>query len=99
MSGLNHFGLSLHPEKTRLIRFGRYAAEQSAQPKEGKPKTFDFLGFTHYCTLQRKGEFKVGRKTIRKRMINQIKAVQSELRRRMHEPLKPYDLDEALGVT
>lgn len=84
---LNHFGLSLHPKKTRLIRFGRYATEQRARHKEGKPKTFDFLGFTHYCTVRRNGEFKVGRKTIRKRMINQIKAVQSELRRRMHEPI------------
>jgi len=81
---LNHFGLSLHPEKICLIRFGRYATAQGVERKEGKPKTFDFLGFTHYCTVQRNGEFKVGRKTIRKRLINQIKAAQHELRRRMH---------------
>jgi RNA-directed DNA polymerase len=55
--------------------------------KEGKPKTFDFLGFTHYCTERRNGGFKVGRKTIRKRQVNQINAVQRELRRRMHEPV------------
>ena len=84
---LNRFGLAVHPEKTRLIRFGRYANEQCAERKEGKPKTFDFLGFTHYCTVRRNGDFKVGRKTIRKRMINQIGAVQRELRRRMHEPI------------
>jgi RNA-directed DNA polymerase len=84
---LNKFGLTVHPEKTRLIRFGRYAKEQCVRGKEGKPKTLDFLGFTHYCTERRNGEFKVGRKTIRKRQVNQINAVQRELRRRMHEPV------------
>ena len=84
---LNKFGLAVHPKKTRLIRFGRFAREQCAVRKEGKPKTFDFLGFTHYCTVRRNGEFKVGRKTIRKRLVSQINAVQCELRRRMHEPI------------
>lgn len=84
---LNKFGLAVHPEKTRLIRFGRYAREQCVRRKEGKPESFDFLGFTHYCTKRRNGEFKVGRKTIRKRLVNQISAVQRELRRRMHEPV------------
>jgi RNA-directed DNA polymerase len=85
---LAKFGLKVHPEKTRLIRFGRYAAEQSARYGEGKLKTFDFLGFTHYCTVrQNGGGFKVGRKTIRKRLISQIKAIQRELRRRMHESI------------
>jgi RNA-directed DNA polymerase len=84
---LNKFGLTVHPEKTRLIRFGRYAKEQCVRGKEGKPKKFDFLGLTHYCTERRNGEFKVGRKTIRKRQVNQINAVQRELRRRMHEPV------------
>lgn len=84
---LNRFGLAVHPEKTRLIQFGRYAKEQCVKRNEGKPKTFDFLGFTHYCTVRQNGDFKVGRKTIRKRMVNQISAVQRELRRRMHEPI------------
>lgn len=84
---LSKFGLTIHPEKTRLIRFGRYAKTQCAARKEGKPETFDFLGFTHYCTVRRNGEYKVGRKTIRKRLISQINAVQYELRRRMHEPI------------
>jgi RNA-directed DNA polymerase len=83
---LSKFGLALHPEKTRLIRFGRHAVVQCAQHREGKPKSFDFLGFTHYCTKTRKGGFKLGRKTIKKRLINQIKAVQAQLRRRMHDP-------------
>ena len=84
---LNKFGLAVHPEKTRLIRFGRYAMEQCARRKKGKPETFDFLGFTHYCTKRRDGEFKMGRKTIRKRLVSQIDAVQRELRQRMHEPV------------
>lgn len=84
---LNKFGLAVHPEKTRLIRFGRYAKAQRARYKKGKPQTFDFLGFTHFCTERRNGDFKVGRKTIRKRLVNQINAVQRELRRRMHESI------------
>lgn len=84
---LQKFGLTVHTEKTRLIRFGRYAAAQRAKCGEGKPETFDFLGFTHYCTGRRNGDFKVGRKTSNKRLIKQIKAVQWELRRRMHEPV------------
>ncbi len=85
---LNKFGLAVHSEKTRLIRFGCYATEQSVRRKEGKPESFDVLGFTHYCTTRRNGEFKVvGRKTIRKRLVSQISAVQRELRRRMHEPV------------
>ncbi|MGK0168384.1 MAG: RNA-directed DNA polymerase [Gammaproteobacteria bacterium] len=81
------FGLAVHPEKTQLLRFGRFAAQHGAQYKRGKPKTFDFLGFTHYCTTKRNGEFKLGRKTLRKRGVQQIKAVQDELRRPMHDPI------------
>lgn len=82
---LDRFGLATHPEKTRLIRFGRYAAKQCVIAKAEKLQTFDFLGFTHYCTTRRNGEFKLGRKTIRKRLIKQINAVQVELRKRMHD--------------
>ena len=82
------FDLALHPEKTRLIRFGRYAAKQRAARGEGKPEVFDFLGFTHYCTRSRKwGSFVIGRKTIKKRMLRQLQAVKMELRERMHDPI------------
>lgn len=84
---LNYFGLSVHPDKTKLIRFGRYAASQSAERDQKRPDTFDFLGFTHYCTTRENDEFKVGRKTIRTRLIKQIKAVQDELRKRMHDAM------------
>ena len=81
------FGLELHPEKTRLIEFGRYAAERRARRGEGKPKTFDFLGFTHICSQGRDGRFTVKRKTARKRMQRKLKEVHEELRRRMHHPV------------
>jgi group II intron reverse transcriptase/maturase len=82
------FDLTLHPDKTRLIRFGRYAAGQRAERGEGKPEVFDFLGFTHYCTRSRKwGSFVIGRKTIKKRMLRMLEAVKMELRKRMHDPI------------
>ena len=84
---LQGFGLAVHPEKTRLIRFGRYAIRQRHERGEGRPETFDFIGFTHYCTTRQNGEFKVGRQTIRKRLVKQIQAVQLALRRRMHDPI------------
>ncbi len=66
---MRKFELVLHPDKTRLIRFGRYAAKQRERRAEGKPETFEFLGFTHFCTQSRKwGSFVIGRKTIKKRM-------------------------------
>jgi len=82
---LKHFGLAIHPDKTRLIRFGRFATQQRAQRNEQKPECFNFLGFTHYCTTRRKGEFKVGRKTMKKKLKKQIQAVQLGLRKRMHD--------------
>ena len=82
------FELALHPDKTRLIRFGRHAAEQCARLGEGKPETFDFLGFTHFCTRSRKwGSFVIGRKTIKKRMRAKLKAIKVELRKAMHDPI------------
>jgi hypothetical protein len=66
---LQKFGLELHPEKTRLIEFGRFAAECRKKRGEGKPETFNFLGFTHICgTNHQTGNFTVHRKTIGKRM-------------------------------
>ena len=82
------FELALHPDKTRLIRFGRHAAEQCARLGEGKPETFDFLGLTHFCTRSRKwGSFVIGRKTIKKRMRAKLKAIKVELRKAMHDPI------------
>jgi hypothetical protein len=85
---LRSFELALHPDKTRLIRFGRRAAEQRARLGEGKPETFDFLGFTHFCTRSRNwGSFVIGRKTIKKRMRAKLKVVKMELRKRMHDSI------------
>ena len=77
-----------HPDKTRLIRFGRHAAKQREKLGEGKPETFDFLGFTHFCTRSRKwGSFVIGRKTIKKRMRAKLLAIKIELRKKMHDPI------------
>jgi hypothetical protein len=84
---MEKFSLSLHPEKTRLIEFGRYAAEQRAKRGLGKPKTFNFLGFTHICGRSRKGNFQLMRKTRRDRMRTKLREIKEELRRRMHEPI------------
>jgi len=85
---LRTFGLELHPDKTRLIEFGRDAADHRKQRGDGKPETFDFLGFTHMCGTTRKtGRFIVRRKTIRKRFSAKLKAVGVELRRRWHVPV------------
>jgi group II intron reverse transcriptase/maturase len=81
------FQLELHPEKTRLLEFGRGAAERRQQRGEGKPETFTFLGFTHICGTTRKGEFAVVRQTNRKRMQAKLQGIKHELRRRMHDSL------------
>ena len=81
------FGLKLHPEKTRLIEFGRFAIENRQARGEGKPETFHFLGFTHCCGTDQRGKFTVIRKTMRQRMLKKLKEVNVELRRRMHEPV------------
>jgi RNA-directed DNA polymerase len=84
---MQKFGLELHPEKTRLIEFGRYAGTNREQRGEGKPATFDFLGFTHMCGKSRKGWFMVTRQTAKKRLRDKLQAVRQELRRRWHEPV------------
>jgi group II intron reverse transcriptase/maturase len=82
------FGLELHPDKTRLIEFGRFAIQNRKQRGQGKPETFTFLGFTHYCGKRRSnGTFIVRRKTVRKRMVAKLRAIYAELRHRMHEPI------------
>ena len=78
------FGLELHPEKTRLIEFGRYAAERRSKRGEGKPETFNFLGFTHCCGKTRKGTFTIKRRSIAKRMRAKLQEVKQQLIRRMH---------------
>lgn len=84
---LAKFGLELHPEKTRLIEFGPFAAENRERAGRGKPETFDFLGFTHICAKKRSGRFTVLRQTIRKRLQVKLSEVKTELRRRMHHPV------------
>jgi RNA-directed DNA polymerase len=82
---LEKFGLQLHPEKTRLIEFGRFAAKSRQQKGEGKPETFDFLGFTHCCGTTRKGWFTIKRKSIAKRMRATLQKIKQQLRTRMHD--------------
>ena len=79
------FGLELHPDKTRLIEFGRFAAERRKKHGEGKPETFNFLGFTHICgTNHKTGNFTVHRRTIGKRMAAKLKDIKAKLRVGMH---------------
>jgi group II intron reverse transcriptase/maturase len=81
------FRLELHPDKTRLLEFGPFAAERRSRQGEGKPETFNFLGFTHICGKKRNGRFTVLRQTIRKRLQAKLNEVKAELRRRMHDPI------------
>ncbi len=85
---LGKFGLTLHPEKTRLIRFGRFA-KHDAKRLDGqrKPATFSFLGFAHFCGVNRNGKFQVERRTMSKRLTAKLKSVKAELRKRMHHDL------------
>jgi RNA-directed DNA polymerase len=84
---LEKFGLELHQDKTRLIEFGRFAAENRGKRGEGKPETFDFLGFTHICARQRDGRFTVWRKTMSKRIRRKLTELSDELMRNRHEPV------------
>ena len=84
---LGRFGLTLNVEKTRLIEFGRYAAPNRKRRGQSKPETFDFLGFTHCCSTNRKGWFQIQRLTVKKRMRATIKAIRDKLVQRMHEPV------------
>jgi len=81
---LAKFGLDLHPDKTRLIEFGRYAADHRKKRGEGKPETFNFLGFTHICGTYHRGGFTVHRKTIGKRMTAKLNDIRAQLRKRRH---------------
>ncbi len=82
------FGLELHPQKTRLLEFGPFAATNRKRRGEGKPETFNFLGFTHICGCKRSnGMFTVLRQTMRKRLQAKLREVKTELRRRLHHPV------------
>jgi RNA-directed DNA polymerase len=85
---LGRFGLELHPDKTRRIEFGRFAEQNRKRRGEGKPETFDFLGFTHVSGKNSLGRFMVRRKTIRKRMRAKLREIKQQLRKRMHDPVR-----------
>ena len=83
------FSLEIHPGKTRLIEFGRFAASNRIQRGQGRPETFDFLGFTHFCTITRKGRFRIGRKPISKRVSRKLQALREQLKKLV------YKMDQA----
>src|SRR5947199_364754 len=85
---MRKFHVELHPENTRLLEFGPFAINNRQGRGEGKPETFNFLGFTHICVKKRSnGMYTVLRQTIRKRLQTKLNEVKAELRRRMHEPI------------
>ena len=84
---LGRFGLELHPDKTRRIEFGRFAEQNRERRGEGRPETFDFLGFKHISGKNGLGRFMVWRTTIRKRMRAKLRQIKQELHRRMHDPV------------
>ena len=85
---LKDFGLEMAEDKTKIIEFGRYAEENRAKRGEGKPETFDFLGFTHYCSKSKKGNFIVKRKTSKKKFKAKLRKSKEWLRINMHEPVE-----------
>lgn len=85
---LSKFGLELAIEKSKIIEFGRFAEENREKRGEDKPETFDFLGFTHYCSKSRNGKFRVKRKTSKKKFRASLKRMKMWLKRNMHEPVK-----------
>lgn len=90
---LQKFGLELHPDKTRLIEFGRFASENRKKRNEGKPETFTFLGFTHICGKTRKnGKFTIWRHTMKKKMLAKLSEIKEELKRRIHHPIQEIGL-------
>ena len=84
-----HFGLELEENKTRLIEFGRFAADNRQRRGEGKPETFTFLGFTHYCSKGRNGKFRVKRKTSRKKFAKKCKELNLKIK-----AMRTWDLNK-----
>ncbi|MFG0251430.1 MAG: group II intron reverse transcriptase/maturase [Phycisphaerales bacterium JB038] len=89
---MQRFHLELHPEKTRLIEFGRFARKIRKRRGQPPPESFDFLGFTHVCATTRKGRFRLARRTIKKRQRAKVAAIKAMLRRRMHDPPRQVGL-------
>ena len=89
---LKAYGLTLHPEKTRLKEFGRYADERRRERGEGKPEGFDFLGFTHLCSKNRKGGYFLKRKTTAKKLRQRLWEVRKELKKQLHAPINQTGL-------
>jgi RNA-directed DNA polymerase len=86
---LQKFGLELHPEKTRLIEFGRFAAENRKRCDKGKPDTFTFLGFTHICgKTKQNAKFTIMRHTIKKKMRAKLREIKEDLKKRLHLPIQ-----------
>jgi len=81
---LEKFGLELHPDKTRLIEFGRFSVQRGRRRGKGRPDTFDFLGFTHMCSENKRGWFELRRQSVAKRKRAKLREIKEELRRRMH---------------
>jgi hypothetical protein len=96
---LAKFGLAVNESKTRLIEFGRYAADRREQAGLRRPETFNFLGFTHYCGTTRSGKFMVKRKTQATRMVRKLKELRVEMRKRWHAkvPEQHAWLSQVLG--
>ena len=86
-SGWRHSGLKYTRERRGSWRFGRFAAANRKQRRQGRPETFDFLGFTHYCTTTRRGQFQLGRKPMSKRVNRTLKRIAGVLRRRWHDDI------------
>ncbi len=83
-----HFGLSLEEEKSRLLEFGRYAAQNREHSGKGQPETFNFLGFTHFCSKSRNGKFRVKRKTSRKKLIKKCREVHQRIKEMRTSPVR-----------
>jgi group II intron reverse transcriptase/maturase len=87
-SRLARFGLELHPEKTRVLRFGRFARKDAGRDGRTRPETFDFLGFTHIAGVDRRGAFQLRRRTSRKKKKAKLASLRDEMRKRRHEPVR-----------
>jgi RNA-directed DNA polymerase len=87
-SRLAKFGLELHPEKTRVLRFGRFARKDAERDGRKRPETFDFLGFTHIAGVSRRGAFQLQRRTSRKKRNAKLASLREEMRKRRHEPVR-----------
>lgn len=89
---LQKFGLELHPQKTRIIEFGRFAARNRKAQGRGKPETFAFLGFTHICGTNKRGSYLILRHTIRERLREKLRQVKETIKRMMHRPIAEQGL-------